>query len=76
MVSPPASTVAMIHLATIPVDNTSVNPARSLGTAVFSGTDAMTQLWAFFVFPLAGAILGVVVWTLVHDGRPEPAAAS
>jgi aquaporin Z len=67
--------LAMIHLATIPVDNTSVNPARSLGTAVFSGTDAMTQLWAFFVFPLAGAILGVVVWTFVHATRPEPASA-
>jgi aquaporin Z len=67
--------LAMIHLATIPVDNTSVNPARSLGTAVFSGTDAMTQLWAFFVFPLAGAILGVVVWTFVHATGPEPAPA-
>jgi aquaporin Z len=64
--------LAMIHLATIPVDNTSVNPARSLGTAVFSGTDAMTQLWAFFVFPLGGAILGVIVWMFVHPTRTEP----
>ena len=44
----------MIHLATIPVDNTSVNPARSFGAAIFSGTDALSQLWAFFVFPLVG----------------------
>ena len=65
-------TLAMIHLATIPVDNTSVNPARSLGTAVFSGTDAMKQFWAFFVFPLAGAIVGVFVWMVVHDARLEP----
>jgi len=69
-------TLAMIHLATIPVDNTSVNPARSFGTAVFSGSDAMKQLWAFFVFPLAGAILGVFVWMVVHDTRLEPAPAS
>jgi aquaporin Z len=68
-------TLTMIHLATIPVDNTSVNPARSLGTAVFSGTDAMKQLWAFFVFPLAGAIVGVFVWMVVHDTRLEPAPA-
>ena len=45
-------TLAMIHLATIPVDNTSVNPARSLGTAIFGGGDALAQLWVFIVFPL------------------------
>ena len=67
-------TLAMIHLATIPVDNTSVNPARSLGAAIFSGSDAMTQLWAFIVFPLAGAVLGVVVWLLVHDTGAEDAS--
>jgi aquaporin Z len=60
-------TLAMIHLATIPVDNTSVNPARSLGTAVFSGADAMSQLWVFIVFPLVGAAVGVGAWVLVHE---------
>ena len=64
-------TLGMIHLATIPVDNTSVNPARSFGSAVFSGTDALTQLWAFIIFPLIGAVLGVLVWLLVHDERLE-----
>jgi aquaporin Z len=64
-------TLGMIHLATIPVDNTSVNPARSLGTAVFGGTDALSQLWVFIVFPLIGAVLGVLVWLLVHDERLE-----
>jgi aquaporin Z len=66
-------TLTMIHLATIPVDNTSVNPARSLGAAVFSGSEAMKQLWAFFVFPLAGALVGVFVWMIIHDTRLEPA---
>ena len=62
-------TLAMIHLATIPVDNTSVNPARSIGTAVFSGSDAMSQLWAFIVWPLVGGVVGVLVWALVHGER-------
>jgi aquaporin Z len=61
-------TLAMIHLATIPVDNTSVNPARSLGAAVFSGTDALSQLWVFLVFPLIGAAAGTLVWVYVHAG--------
>ena len=62
-------TLAMIHLATIPVDNTSVNPARSIGAAVFSGSDAMSQLWAFIVWPLVGGVVGVLVWALVHGER-------
>jgi aquaporin Z len=64
-------TLTMIHLATIPVDNTSVNPARSLGAAVFSGSDAMSQIWAFIIFPLIGAVVGVLLWLLVHDTRLE-----
>ena len=64
-------TLGMIHLATIPVDNTSVNPARSFGTAVFGGTDALVQLWVFIIFPLVGAVLGVLVWLLVHEERLE-----
>src|SRR5919112_2036697 len=67
-------TLAMIHLATIPVDNTSVNPARSFGAAIFSGSDALTQLWVFIVFPLVGAVVGVLVWLLVHDAKLEDAS--
>jgi len=63
----------MIHLATIPVDNTSVNPARSFGAAIYAGSDAMGQLWAFIVFPLVGAALGVLVWVVVHDTGLEDA---
>ncbi len=68
-------TLAMIHLATIPVDNTSVNPARSFGAAIYAGSDAMSQLWAFFVFPLLGGAIGVAIWMLVHDTRLEPLPA-
>ncbi len=62
-------TLTMIHLATIPVDNTSVNPARSLGAALFSGADALSQLWVFIVFPLVGAVLGVLAWMAIHDHK-------
>jgi aquaporin Z len=66
-------TLALIHLISIPVDNTSVNPARSLATALFSDTsfEALEQLWAFIVFPLVGAVVGVVVWLVIDDSRLE-----
>ena len=55
-------TLMLIHLVTIPVTGTSVNPARSLGPAVFSGGKALSQLWLFFIAPFAGAILAAIVW--------------
>jgi aquaporin Z len=69
-------TLTLIHLVTIPVDNTSVNPARSFGSAIFAGADAWKQLWAFIVFPLIGSVLGVLVWLFVHDTRLEDTALS
>lgn len=54
--------LTLIHLITIPVDNTSVNPVRSLATAVFQGSWALRQLWVFIVFPIVGGVLGAVVW--------------
>jgi aquaporin Z len=66
-------TLTLIHLVTIPVDNTSVNPVRSLATAIFADTEtnALTQLWAFIVFPLIGGVLGVFVWLLIDDAQLE-----
>ncbi len=64
-------TLTVIHLVTIPVDNTSVNPARSIGAALFAGRAAIRQLPVFIVFPLIGAVLGVVVWLAVDDSRLE-----
>jgi len=54
--------LTVIHLITIPVDNTSVNPARSIATAVIEGGWALRQLWVFIVFPLVGGVLGAVIW--------------
>lgn len=67
-------TLTLIHLVSIPIDNTSVNPARSFGMAIFAGGDAVTQLWAFFVFPMVGSILGVLVWLMVDDDSLEDTA--
>jgi aquaporin Z len=53
--------LTLIHLISIPVSNTSVNPARSTGPAVFVGDWAIEQLWMFFVAPIAGAVVGALV---------------
>lgn len=54
--------LTLIHLVSIPVTNTSVNPARSTGVALFAETAALSQLWLFWVAPLVGAALGAVIW--------------
>lgn len=54
--------LTLIHLISIPVTNTSVNPARSTGVAIFQGDWAMSQLWLFWVAPIAGAILAGAVY--------------
>ena len=53
--------LTLIHLVGIPVTNLSVNPARSIGPALFVGGWALTQLWLFIVAPLLGAVLGAAV---------------
>jgi aquaporin Z len=54
--------LVLIHLACIPITGTSVNPARSLGPAVFVGSAALSQLWLFWVAPFIGAILAAIIW--------------
>jgi len=54
--------LTLIHLISIPVTNTSVNPARSTGVALFAGGWALAQLWLFWVAPMAGAIIGGIVY--------------
>ncbi len=59
--------LTLIHLISIPVTNTSVNPARSTGSALFVGGWALEQLWLFWVAPICGAILGAVAYRLVSS---------
>ncbi|NOK23457.1 aquaporin, partial [Corallococcus carmarthensis] len=58
--------LTLIHLVGIPITNTSVNPARSLGPALFAGGDALRQLWMFIIAPLLGAAFASAVYKLVH----------
>ena len=58
-------TLVLIHLVAIPITGTSVNPARSLGPAVFVGGDALPQLWLFWVAPLVGGIMAAIIWKYV-----------
>jgi len=57
--------LTLIHLISIPVTNTSVNPARSLGVALYVGDWALAQLWLFWVAPIVGAILGAVIYRFI-----------
>jgi aquaporin Z len=60
--------LTLIHLISIPVTNTSVNPARSTGVALFAGEWALAQLWLFWVAPIAGAMLGAVIYRVIGNG--------
>ena len=59
--------LTLIHLISIPVTNTSVNPARSTGVAIFAGGWAISQLWLFWVAPIIGAVLGAMIYRFVGD---------
>jgi aquaporin Z len=63
--------LTLIHLISIPVTNTSVNPARSTGVALYVGDWALSQLWLFWVAPIAGALLGAAIYRYI--GTPEKA---
>ncbi|MGO1768884.1 MAG: aquaporin Z [Microbacterium sp.] len=62
-------TLTLIHLISIPIDNTSVNPARSIASAIYGGSDALIQLWVFLVFPIAGAMLAGLAYRALFDGE-------
>ena len=65
--------LTLIHLVSIPVTNTSVNPARSIGPALFAGTDAIAQLWLFLLAPVVGALIaGFSYAALMGEGPAAP----
>jgi len=59
--------LTLIHLISIPVTNTSVNPARSISQAIFAGGWAIEQLWLFIVAPITGAIIGGIIYKLISQ---------
>ena len=60
-------TLTAIHIMAIPVSNASVNPARSLGSALFGGGTALSQLWLFWVAPILGAVIGGTIARWLHE---------
>jgi aquaporin Z len=68
-------TLTLIHLVSIPVTNTSVNPARSTGVAFFAEPWALSQLWLFWLAPIAGAVLGALCWKMLMEDRVVAAPA-
>ena len=63
--------VTVIHLVGIPLDGTSVNPARSIGPALFNGGDSLAHLWVFIVLPLVGGAVAAVVAPLFETAVPK-----
>jgi aquaporin Z len=72
--------LALVHMISIPIDNTSVNPARSFSTALFSWKLddwwALKQLWVFIVFPIIGALIGAAIWKMITTVDEERAAVA
>lgn len=61
--------LTLIHLISIPVTNTSVNPARSTGVALFAGDWAVSQLWLFWLAPIVGAVIGAVIYNFIASDK-------
>lgn len=61
--------LTLIHLISIPVTNTSVNPARSTGVAIFQGTWALQQLWVFWLVPLIGGVVGGLIYRCLLEDK-------
>jgi aquaporin Z len=68
--------LTLIHLVSIPVTNTSVNPARSIGPAVFVGDWALRQLWVFIVAPLVGAAIAAALYRVTHPTDADEISAA
>ena len=68
-------TLTLIHLISIPVSNTSVNPARSIAAAIYGGGESLVQLWVFLIFPVLGAVLAGLIFRPLLDGVQEAESA-
>lgn len=62
-------TLVLVHIVCIPITGTSVNPARSIGPALFEGGKAISQLWLFIIAPFVGAVLSAGVWKILANGK-------
>ena len=71
-------TLTFVHIIGIPLTGTSVNPARSLGPAIFTGGEALSQVWVFIVGPFVGAAIAAVIWMFLsaEDGSRQIVSGS
>ena len=63
-------TLVLVHIVCIPITGTSVNPARSIGPALFEGGTALSQLWLFIIAPFVGAACSALVWNYIGNDKP------
>jgi aquaporin Z len=61
--------LVLVHMIGIPITGTSVNPARSLGPALFAGGEALNQVWLFWLAPIIGGIIAAVIWKYVFQNK-------
>ena len=66
------ASLTLVHLLGIGITGTSVNPARSLGPAIFAGGQALSQIWIFILAPLCGGILAALIWMFLDKKDPAP----
>lgn len=64
-------TLVLIHLVAIPITGTSVNPARSIGPAIFAGGKALSQLWLFLVAPVIGGLIAALIWKTLLESKEK-----
>ena len=64
-------TLTFVHIIGIPLTGTSVNPARSLGPAIFAGGQALSQVWVFVAGPLAGAAIAALIWMFLNTDKED-----
>jgi aquaporin Z len=69
-------TLTLVHMLGIAITGTSVNPARSLGPAIFAGGDAMKQIWIFLLAPLVGAVVAALIWMFLDKEEKKEAPKS
>lgn len=62
-------TLVLVHIVCIPITGTSVNPARSIGPAIFEGAEALSQLWLFIIAPFLGAVIASLVWKVLDSDK-------
>ena len=63
--------LAIVNIVMIPIDGASVNPARSFGPAIFTGGEALSQIWVYILAPLIGGLIAALIWQVIRTDKDE-----